>query len=497
MTDDIPEKQRALVFQGGGALGAYEAGVFKGLYSKLFKPGEPLFDIVVGTSIGAINAAILVSHVKENKTWEDSEKILETFWTNVSSNPAFTRMWLDSWYSWNKFNSNAPSKEAARRYFATREYLHYGAPGVFSPPTQIRDDKFLDSAYNTWYRYDNQPLKDSIKNLVNFPISTNYTDKEPRLLLTSVDVQEGMMVTFDSFQYIGNECRICEEKIKDNENSNQQLNKKLVKHVYENHLEIPYSEGDVLRWSAYKTNQGKVIPIYYNDGLGLEHVIASASVPVYYDYAKIKSGKPPTKEDSGNELDVHYFWDGGILSNTPLRELIAGHRFYWENKIGSETLEKDLWRIDESDAIKVPDLEVYVVNIWPTREKQIPMDRDGTVDRKNDIIYHDKTHYDEKVAHQVTDYIGLIKHLIKLAKKKQASKAELENVLKIITESTQNIEDKKEYAHLLQGRFNVSVKRIERVDDEHTISNKWVDFTKDSIDELMLKGYEQCIDTIK
>ena len=53
----IPEKQRALVFQGGGSLGAYEAGVFRALYEKMTEKDKPLFDIVAGTSIGAINAA--------------------------------------------------------------------------------------------------------------------------------------------------------------------------------------------------------------------------------------------------------------------------------------------------------------------------------------------------------------------------------------------------------------------------------------------------------
>ena len=70
----INKVQRALVLQGGVALGAYEAGVFRALYDKLTtedeKNGEknrPLFDIVAGTSIGAINAAILVSYVIEKK----------------------------------------------------------------------------------------------------------------------------------------------------------------------------------------------------------------------------------------------------------------------------------------------------------------------------------------------------------------------------------------------------------------------------------------------
>lgn len=75
------KKMRALVLQGGGALGAFQAGAFKALYEKITREDKengneerPLFDIVAGTSIGAINAAVLVSHVIENKTWKGSAK---------------------------------------------------------------------------------------------------------------------------------------------------------------------------------------------------------------------------------------------------------------------------------------------------------------------------------------------------------------------------------------------------------------------------------------
>lgn len=61
---------RALVLQGGGALGAYEAGVVKALCEKLMEEDKqegiadrPIFDIVAGSSIGAVNAAILVNQV--------------------------------------------------------------------------------------------------------------------------------------------------------------------------------------------------------------------------------------------------------------------------------------------------------------------------------------------------------------------------------------------------------------------------------------------------
>jgi NTE family protein len=94
-------KPRVLVLQGGVALGAYEAGAFRVLYQKLTREDEkngeknrPLFDIVAGTSIGAINAAILVSHVVEKRkansnigekeSWEGSAEKLVDFWKYIS-----------------------------------------------------------------------------------------------------------------------------------------------------------------------------------------------------------------------------------------------------------------------------------------------------------------------------------------------------------------------------------------------------------------------------
>src|SRR5690348_11671844 len=89
MNSDI---HRALVFQGGGSLGAYEAGAYKDINEELSRHletegrgNEPIFHIIAGTSIGAINAAILVSYVKENKTWEGSGERLVEFWEYLST----------------------------------------------------------------------------------------------------------------------------------------------------------------------------------------------------------------------------------------------------------------------------------------------------------------------------------------------------------------------------------------------------------------------------
>ena len=74
-----------------GAIGAFQAGAFKALYEKITKEdkengndGRPLFDIIAGTSIGAINAAVIVSHVIENKTWRGSSEMLIEFWEYLS-----------------------------------------------------------------------------------------------------------------------------------------------------------------------------------------------------------------------------------------------------------------------------------------------------------------------------------------------------------------------------------------------------------------------------
>ena len=126
---NVPGKQRALILQGGGALGAYEAGAFKALCKMLpeidaknHETGRPLFDIVAGTSIGAINAAILVSHFKENndKSWNSASEKLHDFWNYISSDSPkrdvdFRIHW---WNEVHKNDPNAASPEAARRYYS-------------------------------------------------------------------------------------------------------------------------------------------------------------------------------------------------------------------------------------------------------------------------------------------------------------------------------------------------------------------------------------------
>ena len=138
----VPDGQRALVLQGGGSLGAYEAGAYQALYERISKTdrekgdGKPFLNIVAGTSIGAINAAIIVSYIVENGTWDGSAQRLNEFWEYLSKESSFDQMpgftaWWD--YLHNNIHSGIASGEAARRYYSAMEFSITGVPTVFSP----------------------------------------------------------------------------------------------------------------------------------------------------------------------------------------------------------------------------------------------------------------------------------------------------------------------------------------------------------------------------
>ena len=165
-----PAKERALVLQGGGALGAYEAGAYKALYEFLTekdkregKETSITFDIIAGTSIGAMNSAVLTSYVVENGTYEGSVERLIDFWnylskeSNADANPLF-KPW---WNHLHNIDKSVATGEAARRYYSSKEFAMTGVPHVFSPLTPMHDRRFFDYLGNTWYRFSNEPLKKS------------------------------------------------------------------------------------------------------------------------------------------------------------------------------------------------------------------------------------------------------------------------------------------------------------------------------------------------
>ena len=262
------------------------------------------------------------------------------------------------------------SEEAARRYYSTKVFVA-GAKKVFSYKDTRNDDKFFDedNPLAQWNMLNDEPLQKQIETFGNFPIATRLDEGEPRLLVTAVDIAEGTTVTFDSY------------KKSDGKR----------KTVYYPGGKYGHKKEDGYRSSKTSKHDSKPIIIEYDRGITIKHVMASGTLPDYYDPKEIC-------EDPNEELCKHKFWDGGLLSNTPLRELLEAHRDYWVN-------------VENKN--EAPDLDVYIINVHPSRIDldKIPKKYDEVKDRKNDIIYGDRTYNDQYTASLVTDYIDFIKEL--------------------------------------------------------------------------------------
>jgi hypothetical protein len=323
----------------------------------------------------------------------------------------------------------------------------------------ILDDRFFDNfglLNNTWYLYSNQPLKESLENYGKFPIATSFNQNQPRLLLVSVDVQEGAVVTFDSYP----------------------------KDVQGTRRESGYGEFVLPENKDPKKGHYRYT-ISYSSGISSDYAMASGSVPINYAYTNIDDVEMlKTIDNQGNvtfDKILRYFWDGGILSNTPLRELIQSHKDYWFRVVGNE-----------KDDAAVPDLEVYIVDVWPTKEEPIPLDHDAVLDRKEDLLLNDKTDYDEKTANIVSDYISLVEKFIDLAQRHKIQKSEIDDILSEITKrSKHRTGPDRQYRDLINGRFDVDVHRIEREQNvELDINNKMLDYSTETIQQLIKDGYD-------
>ena len=140
---NVPAKERALVLQGGGSLGAYEAGAYKALYEWLSKKDKSdgketsiTFDIIAGKSIGAMNAAC-TSYVIENGTYEGSAERLLDFWKYLSKESiADANPWFKPFGIICIVLIRSLQQERQPEDIIQRRNLLYPAtvPNVFSPP---------------------------------------------------------------------------------------------------------------------------------------------------------------------------------------------------------------------------------------------------------------------------------------------------------------------------------------------------------------------------
>jgi len=163
-----------LVLQGGGALGAYQAGVYEALAENGFAP-----DWVTGVSIGAINAAIIAGNPVELR----AERLRE-FWNRVSSGLPLVP---------------PPLLEPLRRTMnlvSASTALSFGVPHFFYPriPPPIFAPAGTMSALSF---YDTDPLRETLHELVQLDI---INGKDMRFAVGSVEVTSGNSKYFDNYK---------------------------------------------------------------------------------------------------------------------------------------------------------------------------------------------------------------------------------------------------------------------------------------------------------
>jgi NTE family protein len=258
-----------LLLQGGGALGAYQAGVYEALAEANVHP-----DWVAGISIGAINATIIAGNPPNQRV----EKLRE-FWENI------TNSWYDvSAGALGSLLVRGESSRVSVNHMSAAAALMTGAPGFFRPRIP-----------NPWFQppgtleatsyYDTGQLKATLESLIDFD-RVNAEQAETRLSLGAVNVRSGNLVYFDS----------------------------------------------------------------PNEVIKPEHVMASGALP---------PGFPAI------EIEGEHYWDGGLVSNTPL-----------------------LWIAMTQQ--HPPDTLVFQVDLWSARG-EFPRNLAEVTTRQKEIQYSSRT----------------------------------------------------------------------------------------------------------
>ena len=215
----LPFECVALLLQGGGALGAYQAGVYQGLHEAGIEPTW-----IAGISIGAINSALIAGNAPVDRLDR-----LRDFWETVSD--AGDRGWTDMWTGlWQGDQARGFANQ-----LASVRAMTSGVPGFYEP--RIPPPNWLPSGApgaTSWY--DTTKLRGTIERLVDFD---RINARAIRFSVGAVNVRTGNFAYFDSETH-----RIC-----------------------------------------------------------APHIMASGALPPAFDAV---------------EIDGEFYWDGGMVSNTPL-----------------------------------------------------------------------------------------------------------------------------------------------------------------------------------
>jgi NTE family protein len=166
----IAAQRLALVLAGGNALGAFEAGAYQTLHDHGLQP-----DWVVGTSIGAVNGAIIAGNPPERRT-----EALQAFWSKAA---------------WPAAGGAAVASnglvQAMQRFAGQLQTASFGNSAMFVP-------SFLGMAANRAGAiglYDLSPLRSTLEQLVDFDLLNTGA---VRLTVVAVDLETGDEVLFDT-----------------------------------------------------------------------------------------------------------------------------------------------------------------------------------------------------------------------------------------------------------------------------------------------------------
>ena len=239
-TKALPYDVVALVLQGGGALGAYQAGVYEGLHEAGIRPNW-----LAGISIGALNAAIIAGSPEAERVAR-----LREFWETIC---AFSIEWPAGEGLANALPF-AFDISSTRNAMAAARALVQGQPGFFKPrfPSPLWSPFSGDAATSF---YDTAPLHKTLERLVDFD---RLNSGEVRVSVGAVNVRTGNLTYFDTAER----------------------------------------------------------------RLGPKHFMASGALP---------PGFPAV------EIEGEHYWDGGVVSNTPLSRVLSGE------PCDTLTFQIDLW----------------------------------------------------------------------------------------------------------------------------------------------------------
>jgi NTE family protein len=384
--------ENVLVLQGGGSLGALACGVFKALVKKNVR-----IDIVAGTSIGAVNAAIIVGSKSDHP-----EKELENFWMEIAeSSPNIIPEFFVFDYD-NKAKKYISKKISA----ASANAAMFGVPKMFTPVwwrwspwshdeddnnkifnrnKRERSEHYYDflNPRNWTYFYDHSPLAKTLDKYIDYKKLNLAAAKEElpevrRLIITAVDVMTARPLIFDNAK-----------------------------------MEIK-----------------------------AKHILASSGYPIY--------GFPWVELD-----DNVYAWDGSLLSNTPVREVIY--------------------------ASPRNDKNIFIVENYPRKIERLPSNMAEVESRAKDIIFSDKNMDNIKMSRLITRHIQLIESLYDIVQNKvdsaEIDRHQLEKI-------------KSEYNTLINnyGAQIKSVTRIVRSELESPSMLQNADFSPKTIKELIAQG---------